>query len=695
MTNGEGSNSEPLSRSIKLSACQRCHSRKVRCSGETPACSNCRKGGFADQCSYPTHGRRVKVKESYLRQLIAENARLRARQPGPQIPDPNQPTDPARLPEDDDAAPEDQNEAFQRPVVSPGVPMEGQPWFVDMDLPQNPTPISEGTDTAFATRFRQAISDPDGPPRFVPPHVDYAGDEEIMSLAEQHIPWPKPARARMLVDVAFMHASRGYHIVRRSSVLEALEKSLTNPDWRDPVMECKLRALFGLGEMCASKFVPPNQPFPGLSHFAQATKILNYLGEWPTLDLIEIRLILSIFSFTLNRIHSAYALAGSAIRMAVILGLHVNIHESQLPDSVLREHRNRLFWTAFILDRLWACKLGCPPALQDQDIQVDLPTDPPTPSPGSLPEDFVQARYVTAYVKLTLIMNKVVRSIYGKDKITTLFNKVQKRVLELKDWVEELPQSFRISTSLSSTNSAYHRYDVLSLHMTLNQTIILATRPILLYGLRLSMFSPPKPIPLAAKSLMDTCVTCARHTCRLLSSCWISGAFPPLYHDLTQYLFSALTVLAVSSLLNHEDTLSDKEWFEESVQLLEQLKDSGNLPASEFHRHVKLIIAALAKVEERRQGPHMRNTALTRSSVQGESVTTTSVTDTAPVRHSEAVITSGINATAETAEAALAEPSLQEFLLQPAVEMQFPDVTFDLFTDGNGLYWPEFDFQGQ
>lgn len=173
--------------------------------------------------------------------------------------------------------------------------MEGvQPWFVDMDLhPVVPTPISEGTDTAFATRFRQAIlSQPGDPPCFVPPHVDYAGDDEIMSLAEQHIPWPGPARARMLVDVAFMHASRGYHIVRRSSVLEALEQSLSNPSWRDPVMECKLRALFGLGEMCASKFVPPNRPFPGLAHFAQATKMLNYLGEWPTLDLIEIRLIL-------------------------------------------------------------------------------------------------------------------------------------------------------------------------------------------------------------------------------------------------------------------------------------------------------------------------------------------------------------------------------------------------------------------
>lgn len=194
---------------------------------------------------------------------------------------------------------------------------------------------------------------------------------------------------------------------------------------------------------------------------------------------------------------------------------------------------------------------------------------------------------------------------------------------------------------------------------------------------------------------MDTCVTCARHTCRLLSSCWISGAFPPLYHDLTQYLFSALTVLAVSSLLNHEDALSDKEWFEESVQLLEQLKDSGNLPAREFHRHVKLITNALTKVEEGRRDLKTRRTHLTRSSNQGKGVITAGVTDTAAVQHGVALIMPGINATAETAEAALAEPSLQEFLLQPAVDMQFPDVTFDFFTEGNGLYWPELDLPGQ
>ena len=113
-----------------------------------------------------------------------------------------------------------------------------------------------------------------------------------MSLAEQSCPWPKPSRARLLLSVDLMHTSQCYHIVQRSAVQDALERSFREPNWRDTVMACKLRALFGLGELCSAKFVAPGKEFPGLAHFAQATRILNYLGERPTLDFVEIRLIL-------------------------------------------------------------------------------------------------------------------------------------------------------------------------------------------------------------------------------------------------------------------------------------------------------------------------------------------------------------------------------------------------------------------
>lgn len=217
------------------------------------------------------------------------------------------------------------------------------------------------------------------------------------------------------------------------------------------------------------------------------------------------------------------------------------------------------------------------------------------------------------------------------------------------------------------------------------------------------MASPPKEIPLAAKSLIDTCVTCARHTCKLLSSSWINGAFPPLYHDLTQYLFSAMTVLAVSSLLHHDDILSDKEWFEESVRLLDQLRDTGNYSAREFHRHVKLIIAALGKVEEEKQkgGSGGFNDTAAAAAItvlqqqqQHARVEGPPIGILVPGLGGNPPHATSMSAGDQTAEAALAEPSLQEFLLQPAIDMQFPDVTMeDFFSEGDGLYWPDyFDF---
>ena len=129
-------------------------------------------------------------------------------------------------------------------------------------------------------------------------------------------------------------------------------------------------------------------------------------------------------------------------------------------------------------------------------------------------------------------------------------------------------------------------------------------------------------IPPSAQTLIQRCIRCARHTCRVLSESWIKGAFPALYHDLTQYLFSSLTVLAISCLLppsvtssadpsRREDQcgddagpdISDREVFEEAVELLEQVKESGNFAAREFSRHVRLIVRVVedALEEETRQ----------------------------------------------------------------------------------------------
>ncbi|KAK3990400.1 fungal-specific transcription factor domain-containing protein [Cladorrhinum sp. PSN332] len=687
---------------FKSTACQHCHSKKVRCSGDQP-CANCQKSGH--NCVYPSRNRHVRVSENYIKSLVTENKRLKAtlkeaERQRSNVDDGGDGIAPAA----ETNTPDDHHDHEDAAGVQVHLESPGQPWFVEVDLPHTPTPINEAADTAYATRFRQVLSDWMDPadsasPCLHLPRIDYAGDDTIMSLAELPCPWPKPSRARLLMDVALMHANKNYHIVRRRLILEAMESSLPDPTtWRrrEPVMTAKLWALFGLGELCSSRFVAPGREFPGSAYFAQATKMLNYLGERPTLDFIEIRLLLSLYSFTLNRVYASWTLAGSALRMAVIMGLHLNMPSTHLDDAAIREHRNRLWWTAYMLDRLHATKLGCPPGIQDEHVQVDFPSTAASVSSDDFADPCLQA----AYAKLATISMNVVQSIYnGQPRDRTpaiLFQKVQQRLKELNGWVQDLPSHLRLDAELRP----WTNYDVLSMHLTLNQTIILATRPILLYGLRLH-FSPspgrrglPKPIiPDSAKTLIDTCTRCARHSCRILSQSWVSGAFPALFHDLTQYLFSALTILAASSLLPSDSPhgsdkptaaagfrVSDREAFEESVQLLSQLKDSGNFPAREYYRHVELIVAAIKKVDEKRDRQSRNKSGVMNA-------------ETVPLHRHGGVQPPSQDQTAETA---LAEPSLQELLMQSTAmtEMQFLDSGIGLFGDEGELYWPEFCFQG-
>ncbi|KAK4180236.1 fungal-specific transcription factor domain-containing protein [Triangularia setosa] len=685
-----------LAPKIKSTACHRCHSRKVKCSGDQP-CANCNKSGL--DCVYPSRNRRVRVDERYIKQLEGENKRLRAQLAHRVDITPSGGESSVSTPS---PAQEEQALSRDRDLNGAAVPdstsalhgsTDTQPWFLDIDLPQTPKPINEAADTAFATRFRQALSDPGDPHCSHVPHNEYAGDDTIMSLAETAWPWPKPSRARLLMNVALMHASRCLYIVRPGEVLQAMENSFSNPHWRDPIMAGKLRALFALGELCSSRFVPPGQVFPGLGHFAQATRILSYLGEHPTMDFIEIRLILSVYSFTLNRIYASYTFAGSAVRMAVILGLHLNIPPTQLPDPVLREHRVRVWWSAYILDRSWAAVLGCLPSIQDEDIKVDMPSNKLAEKGAPTNGDFSDAGYYIAYAKLARISMKVVQSIYGgKDQAADLFTKVQQRLKELKAWVEELPPALHMYTT-STTTSSYPNYDMLSLHLKLNGTIILATRPILLYGLRLHAgSSPPKPIPASAKTLIDTCIRCARHSYRILSESWMNGAFPALYHDLTQSLFSSLTVLAVSSLLDHEESSSDRESFEDAAQLMSQLKDSGNFPAREYYRHVKLMMETIKKTEEKNARAEMPGPSNHMPPYTGHG-TPGHFGEPHGDERDHIADMSGLSEV--TAETALAEPSLEEFLMQPAMGMQFledPSSSDLLFQQGGGIYWPEFHF---
>ncbi|OJD29068.1 fungal specific transcription factor domain-containing protein [Diplodia corticola] len=609
------------------------------------------------------------AKCGYIEELMEENERLRESNRHSHsttaLPSPNT----ATATENEQPVDASENDEAERNPL-----LEDRPWFFPLNTSEMPIHIGEAADAAFATRFRQALSDT--PHRHIP-RTHYVTDEELMALTDVDCQWPIAPRARFLVKVSLNTICQRFHAIRKSALLDGLEMAIRNPTGCDELFKCKLWAMFALGEVFSTRTVSAQGYFPGLLYFARASRMLRVLGERPRIDSIEILLLLSFYSLTLNRRHAAYYLASSAVRLGIVMGLHLSVPEHQLSDRGAREHRHRIWWTAYVCDRMWASKLGQPASIQDDDIEVDLPSCEGLTGPGA--DDFGDPDYINASIRLARLATHIIASIYKRKGQHGAFSqRVQQALRNLRSWVEELPSHLQLDTDDSLQVKSR---TLVYLHLSFNQFVILATRPILLHvfrtyreSLQMPANSPTPQIPETARALAEACIRCARHSYRLLTESWIDGAFATFGYFDTQYLFSAATILAISSFLSSKDAQSDGDHFETAAQFLGQLMHSGNYAAKEFCRHID----AMRRVMEETRG--------TESFVVDPFAAQASAAAGGAVPSEEVQCTSG---SVVTAGMALAEPSLQEFLSQgPDIDLRFIDTS--LYDGGlQSLYWPD------
>jgi proline utilization trans-activator len=474
--------------------------------------------------------------------------------------------------------------------------------FHATDLPIH---IGEAADAAFATRLRQAAST-----KTVShlPRVQYVGDDTLRSLSERPLEWPSASHLRFLVNVALKTVGKSFHIVRRSIILANVQQLCQDHSSCDWLTQCRLWALLAIGEAYSSRSALPNHPFPGTQYWARAMSMMSMPYERPRLQVVEIYLLLvslrehyphwtmltqfkSFYSASINRRHTAISLGSYALRICVILGLHIDITETQLRDQALREHRCRLWWTAYRLDRAWCSRIGWPPSIPDESVEISLPSDDAVPL--EVRDDFEDAQYIIFAVKLAKMHNHAVITLYVRKRQPTSFSeRVQVAVRALRDWVDGLPSHLRIANE-DSNRIAGH---ILYLHLAYNQAVIVTTRPILLHLLRQRRARHHTQTPSlseSAMSLTTACIHCARQSMNWLKKSWADGTFPTFDYFSMQFLFSAATILALSTLLQSTGWAKDREDFLLACSFLQQLERSGNFGAKEFCTHTDAIQAVL------------------------------------------------------------------------------------------------------
>jgi proline utilization trans-activator len=130
---------------------------------------------------------------------------------------------------------------------------------------------------------------------------------------------------------------------------------------------------------------------------------------------------------------------------------------------------------------------------------------------------------------------------------------------------------------------------------------------------------------------------------------WIEGALSTFGYFDAHYLFSSAVILAISSISGTDS--KDKDRLDSAAQLLQSMADSGNLSATEFCGHLDQV----------------------RSAINGSrsDVSAPSTSETEPGIRTYSTFNDTVNPL--TAEMALLEQPMQDFITQAEFPFEFPN----------------------
>jgi proline utilization trans-activator len=236
---------------------------------------------------------------------------------------------------------------------------------------------------------------------------------------------------------------------------------------------CQVLLIFAYGQMYSvNQWLGSDGP-PGFGFFKHALWLLPDLYQEGSVMFVEVLGLLAPYMQNLNRKDAAFLYIGLAIRMAISLGIHQEVNDPGM-DLVEREHRRRVWWSVYSMDRIISVKSGNPISVHDADIDVAWPS----PLPGIDP-DLSPPRVLAHYTQLSRILGRIGSEIYRKrlKSGTNLLASVQSIMNDLANWLKGVPLELRIN--FSALDQPISR-EAVSTFLHYYQCINMTARPLLL-----------------------------------------------------------------------------------------------------------------------------------------------------------------------------------------------------------------------
>ncbi|KAF2670436.1 hypothetical protein BT63DRAFT_424381 [Microthyrium microscopicum] len=607
-----GSNAQPRI----AQACDRCRSKKIRCDGIRPSCTQCLNVGFecktSDRLSRRAFPRgytesleeRVRALESEVRELKSlldekeEKLDILSRcQSGSSqsFPSPKQSHSTSPL---SSACTErhslDEADTF-KVAQSPILVHESKP---------NTYFMGTSSGRALICALKRKVQEHGKASDPIDVNAFFALPSEKGSDATDPTSMCNPP-PRMLTDrfinIFFQEFAPMLPILHRGSFLKVYKEYIDSPEIaRDNRHVAQLFLVFGIAALSKQSGAGHNDIEACESQFRLS---LDSFTTDETLFSVQCLTLASLYFMIKADYASMLKYKGHAVSLAQRLGLH-QAQKRFTFDPSTSEMRKKVFWSLFTIDCFAAAHLGLPTSMSETDVYCELPVDAdeeyitekgflPT-----LPGESTKISSALALFRLAQIMSKILKELYPSAASYELsFRKIGALQDELENYLTHLAPHLRLhfDNDKPSTRIVSDRSPLLSLAYQYTHTLI--SRPAVLATSSSQTRSTPSIISLASASKrMIQIVDLLRERSMAFAFCLnenevlLQAAFGLLFETLELGPESAVhkddaKLMAVITQILEENNFPGLEEFRKILDIL--LKNKNSTENSESSRRPK------------------------------------------------------------------------------------------------------------
>ncbi|KAF4307764.1 hypothetical protein GTA08_BOTSDO03406 [Botryosphaeria dothidea] len=359
-----------------------------------------------------------------------------------------------------------------------------------------------------------------------------------------------------------------------------------------------------------SNLVPQEEDQKAWGYLKNALAVQTELTIRNT-DLLSVQALLGMALFLQGTPNPqpSFFLVAAAIRLSHSIGLHKRGSGFNLNPAEI-EQRKRVFWIAYMLDRDICLRSGRPPIQDDDDMNVELPSEDPPDNIGNIPLESGKGKVNLFRLMCTfaVIESKVYKNLYSvkasKQSDGELLSTIGELDRELEEWKDGIPIDFRPEHEIKASHTPLILH-VVVLHFAYYNCLTTIHRMSVHHGYwtsRLSNFAiqglNARPLNPRVFSSAALCVQAARASINLIK--YIPQGDYACVWLILYYPVSSLVTLFANILQNPQDTRarSDLKLMNLVVNFLSTLcsdEENGSVRrmlsiCSEFERIARVVL---------------------------------------------------------------------------------------------------------